>query len=66
MQVYGQQEYIRHLTGELKESQPIKCIKVTGFGCRDDFKEWCINQAEESTRTTAFFRQATRRAKPFQ
>ncbi|GAA3352103.1 hypothetical protein GCM10020366_58360 [Saccharopolyspora gregorii] len=42
VQVYGATEYERRLTGELRESDPLRRIPVGRFPDYEAFREWCV------------------------
>ena len=45
VQVFGRVEYVRRLTGELRDAQPAKLIRVSGFDDIESFRAWCSGDA---------------------
>lgn len=41
VQVYGLIEYVRRLSGELRDAEPHRSVHVRGFDRFEDFREWC-------------------------
>ena len=47
VQVYGGTEYVRRLTGELREAEPLRRIQVGRFPSYEEFQEWCMADRRE-------------------
>jgi hypothetical protein len=42
--VFGDVEYVRHLTGEIRDAEPCRYLPVAAFNDFEDFRAWCRNE----------------------